>query len=285
VEKCCHFWDLMRRIVGPNSQALRVFASGGMDVNHKEEVYRNAESNNIEVPDIIDNAFVVVEFAGGVRCCLDLCMFAEDRQHEEVSVVGSLGKVHAEAPACIVSHHTPSQRASGAKASKNRKPPLPGTYEANTVVTQTHVDPKLLEAGFHEGATFYELSAFFDAVSEPPPNTHPPHHAFLFLFIISLCLFTRYCALKTKQNKDIPTLLSEIVYCVFNNNISNQTTNHFQIREGRPATVTVDDGFAAVAIGIAAELSIKESRLVQMSEIMGTENMTEVENSKRQKCE
>ena len=37
VEKCCHFWDLMRRIVGPDARALRVFASGGMDVNHKDE--------------------------------------------------------------------------------------------------------------------------------------------------------------------------------------------------------------------------------------------------------
>ena len=35
-------------------------------------------------PDILDNAFAVVNFEGGIRGCLDLCMFAEDRQHEEV---------------------------------------------------------------------------------------------------------------------------------------------------------------------------------------------------------
>jgi predicted dehydrogenase len=170
VEKCCHFWDLMRRIVGPGSVATKVFASGGMDVNHLDERYdatraqraqsvgagggggggnrsalaspssnssgggspspRRAEAQ----PDIVDNAFVIVEFEGGVRCCLDLCMFAEDRQHEEVCVVGGLGKVHAEAPQCVVTHHTPTQRASGSDPRNSRTPPPLGTYEANVEV-------------------------------------------------------------------------------------------------------------------------------------------------------
>ena len=34
VEKCCHFWDLMRRIIGPGAKAVSVYASGAMDVNH-----------------------------------------------------------------------------------------------------------------------------------------------------------------------------------------------------------------------------------------------------------
>ena len=139
VEKCCHFWDLMRRVVGSGAEAKRVFASGGMDVNHKEERYDG------QAPDIVDNAFVIVEFEGGVRACLDLCMFAEDRQHEEVSVVGSAGKVHAEAPCCVVTHHTPSQRAAGTAASNSRVPPAQGVYEANTVVEVTSVDGALLE--------------------------------------------------------------------------------------------------------------------------------------------
>jgi predicted dehydrogenase len=156
VEKCCHFWDLMRRIVGagPGSEATKVFASGGMDVNHLDERYdasraqraqdldadgnsstaTSAQAEATAQPDIVDNAFVIVEFAGGVRCCLDLCMFAEDRQHEEVSVVGSWGKVHAEAPQCVVTHHTPTQRASGTELRNSRTPPQLGTYEANVEV-------------------------------------------------------------------------------------------------------------------------------------------------------
>lgn len=37
MEKCCHFFDLMRLFAGANP--VRVMASGAMDVNHKDEVY------------------------------------------------------------------------------------------------------------------------------------------------------------------------------------------------------------------------------------------------------
>lgn len=37
VEKCCHFFDLMRLFVGSNP--MRVMASGAVDVNHKDEMY------------------------------------------------------------------------------------------------------------------------------------------------------------------------------------------------------------------------------------------------------
>jgi myo-inositol 2-dehydrogenase/D-chiro-inositol 1-dehydrogenase len=205
VEKCCHFWDLMRRIIGPGAKAVSVYASGAMDVNHVDERYDRAAGTltDSRQPDIVDNAFAVVNFEGGIRGCLDLCMFAEDRQHEEVSVVGSKGKVHAEAPACVVTHHTPTQRASGANASNPRIPPLPRQYEENTTVEATPVDESLLEAGFHEGATFFSLSAFAEAV-----------------------------------------------------------------QDGKPPAVDVADGLAAVAMGVAAELSIKENRLVMLDEVM-----------------
>lgn len=46
------------------------------------------------MPDIIDNAFVIVEFDNGARGMLDLCMFAEgSRNEQEISVVGDIGKV------------------------------------------------------------------------------------------------------------------------------------------------------------------------------------------------
>lgn len=47
------------------------------------------------MPDIIDNAYVIVEFDNGCRGMLDLCMFAEGSKNEqEISVVGDIGKVN-----------------------------------------------------------------------------------------------------------------------------------------------------------------------------------------------
>lgn len=91
VEKCCHFFDLMNLAVG--SRPVRVMASGGQDVNHLDEVYNGERS------DILDNAYVIVEYANRVRTMLDLSMFAEGGQHEqEITVVGDKGKLEAFVP-------------------------------------------------------------------------------------------------------------------------------------------------------------------------------------------
>lgn len=88
VEKCCHFFDLMRLIL--RSEPVRIFASGAQDVNHLDEEYDGRR------PDILDNAFVIVDFANGARASLDLCMFAEATKNEqEISLVGDLGKAEA----------------------------------------------------------------------------------------------------------------------------------------------------------------------------------------------
>ena len=91
VEKCCHFFDLMRLVAG--AEPTRVFASGGQDVNHLDEVYDG------RVPDILDNAFVVVDFSNGVRGALDLSMFAEGgRFEQEITVVGDKAKLETTFP-------------------------------------------------------------------------------------------------------------------------------------------------------------------------------------------
>ncbi len=95
VEKCCHFFDLMVQIMP--GRPVRVMASGAQDVNHLDEVYDG------RVPDILDNAFVIVDFDDGARGLLDLCMFAEaTHNQEELSVVGPLGKVEALIPEDVV---------------------------------------------------------------------------------------------------------------------------------------------------------------------------------------
>ncbi len=88
VEKTCHFFDLMLQIT--QAKPVRVFATGGQSVNHLDETYDG------EVPDILDNAYVVVDFDDESRGLLDLCMFAEASVNEqEIVVTGDVGKMEA----------------------------------------------------------------------------------------------------------------------------------------------------------------------------------------------
>jgi predicted dehydrogenase len=148
VEKCCHFFDLMRFIL--QSEPIRIFGSGGQDVNHLDEEYDG------RIPDILDNAFVVVDFASGQRAMLELSMFADGSWYQEsVAVVGSLGKVECQVPgptrfwprSSLGESPTPLLTLSP------REPKGPQTLEVP-------VDPQLLEAGDHNGSTFYQHERF-----------------------------------------------------------------------------------------------------------------------------
>jgi predicted dehydrogenase len=146
VEKCCHFFDLMRLIVG--SEAARVFCSGGMDVNHLDESYGGKR------PDIIDNSYTVVDFENGVRAMLDLCMFADGAENqEEITAVGDAARLDVFIPegALVFSPRT---------GFMNPKRPES---------THVGVDQRALNAGSHHGATFYEHQAFLAAVRGEGP--------------------------------------------------------------------------------------------------------------------
>ncbi|HRY25409.1 MAG: Gfo/Idh/MocA family oxidoreductase [Geminicoccaceae bacterium] len=139
VEKCCHYFDLMRLIVG--AEAVRLYASGGQDVNHLDETYGG------ERPDIVDNGYVVVDFANGVRAMLDLCMFAEvSRDQEEIAAVGDRGKVEC---------GTPSSRLWIGRRD---------TGELTEEVVP--VDETVLAAGQHHGSTYYQHRAFLELVKQ-----------------------------------------------------------------------------------------------------------------------
>lgn len=58
VEKCCHFFDLMLRVV--RRRPIRVFASGNGDVNHRNEAYENEN----EKPDILLSFFDICGRSG-----------------------------------------------------------------------------------------------------------------------------------------------------------------------------------------------------------------------------
>jgi predicted dehydrogenase len=179
VEKCCHFFDLMRAIVG--SEPVRVYCSGAMDVNHLDERYGG------ETPDIIDNSFTVIDFENGVRAMLDLNMFAEGSEEQEaLTAVGDKAKLEAFIPSGDLVH----------------SPRVPLGQAKRPVRTHVAVDPAILEAGTHHGATYFQIAAFIDAV-----------------------------------------------------------------RGRGPVQVTADDGLRAVAMGVAAETSAREHRVVTLAEL------------------
>ena len=141
VEKCCHFFDLMRLIT--RSEAVRVYCSGAMDVNHLDERYEGRR------PDIIDNSYTTVDFANGVRAMLDLSMFADGAENqEEITAVGNKARLDVLIPSGEIIH---SPRV-GFRNPKN--------VERRTV----GVDPTALNAGSHHGSTFYQHQAFNAAV-------------------------------------------------------------------------------------------------------------------------
>ncbi len=147
VEKCCHFFDLMRLVM--QSDPVRVMASGGQAVNHKDEVYDGKPS------DVWDHAYVIVDFANGSKAMLELCMFAEgSRYQEEVCAVGPLGKIEALVPG--PGRFWPPHLGEPPEAQLILSPRHP----KGEVVREIAVDPALLAAGDHNGATFYQHQAF-----------------------------------------------------------------------------------------------------------------------------
>ena len=143
VEKCCHFFDLMRLIL--EDEPVRIYGSGDQDVNHLDERYDG------ETPDMLDNAFVTVDFRGGSRALLDLCMFAEaSRFQEEIAATGDAGKVECFVP--------PAGALSATTVVVSER----GAPEVTTIPVE--VDEKVLAAGHHYGSTYFEHLAFQRAV-------------------------------------------------------------------------------------------------------------------------
>jgi predicted dehydrogenase len=151
VEKCCHFFDLMRFIL--QSDPVRVMASAGQGHNHKDESYNGL------APDIWDHGYVIIEFASGSRAMLELCMFAEgSRYQEEISAVGVAGKIECQVPGPTRFWATNLGAPPVAQLTVSpRNPAGPHSIEIP-------VDPELLEAGDHNGSTFYQHQKFAEVV-------------------------------------------------------------------------------------------------------------------------
>ena len=151
VEKCCHFFDLMRLVLA--AEPVRISASAGQEVNHLDERYGG------ETPDIWDTAYVIADFDSGARAMLELCMYAEgSRYQEEISAVGPEGKIEAFVPG--PGRFWPTHLGEPPVAQvviSPRSPKGPQTVEIP-------VDPTLLEAGDHNGSTFYQHVKFLEMV-------------------------------------------------------------------------------------------------------------------------
>jgi predicted dehydrogenase len=152
VEKCCHFFDLMRLIIGCNP--VQIMASGGQVCNHLNETYDGFK------PDIWDSGFVIVDFENGARCMLELCMFADGAIYqEEISAVGSKGKIECKIPG-------PKRFWKNDKAQQPEALIVTSERESKLVKeTLISVDGTLLDVGDHNGATFYQHEKFKGVVS------------------------------------------------------------------------------------------------------------------------
>jgi predicted dehydrogenase len=148
VEKCCHFFDLMNLLL--DERPSRVMASGAQDVNHLDEVYDGQSS------DILDNAYVIVDYPSGARAMLDLCMFAEATYNqEEISVVGNTGKAEALIPEGVfrLGHR--------------------GEHRIGDVMEEIVDDSHIAYEGLHHGSSYLEHLDFLAAIrgERPVPVT------------------------------------------------------------------------------------------------------------------
>ncbi|MHA7875152.1 Gfo/Idh/MocA family protein [Roseivivax sp.] len=156
VEKCCHFFDLMRLATG--AEPVRVMASGGQSVNHREESYDG------RAPDIWDNAYTIVDFDNGARAMLELCMFAEGSKYQEhLSAVGPRGKIEALVPG--PTRFWPEHLGPAPVPQVVLSPRNPSGEQ----VLDVPVDPALLDAGDHNGSTFYQHRRFLEVIRSGGP--------------------------------------------------------------------------------------------------------------------
>jgi myo-inositol 2-dehydrogenase / D-chiro-inositol 1-dehydrogenase len=155
VEKCCHYFNLMDLIM--QERPAKVYASGAQDVNHLDERYGG------RTPDILDNAFVIVDYPSGARAMLDLCMFAENSvDNEHITVVGHEGKLESLLPSLTLRH--------GRREDWGRREVWGQPSGTGRGVSVRRVwDTNIKYAGQHFGASFIEHQRFAQAIRNGTP--------------------------------------------------------------------------------------------------------------------
>jgi len=152
VEKCCHFFDLMRFLL--EAEPIRVMATAGQINNHIDEIYDGKAS------DIWDGGYVLMDFDNGTRACLELCMFAGGSMwNEELSAVGKRGKLECKIPA--PGRFWPKTAVARPHPVIIESPRQP----INPITREIHIEDALLKEGDHHGSTFYQHQKFLALVS------------------------------------------------------------------------------------------------------------------------
>ncbi len=159
VEKCCHYFNLMDFILGEHP--IRVFASGAQRVNHLDERYEGP--NGQTVPDILDSAYVIVEYPSGARAMLDLCMFAENSvDNEQILVVGDVGKLESLLPSLTLRYGRREDWGT-------RKVWGEASGSGRGVSVRRVWDTNIRYPGQHFGASFIEHQKFAHAIRTQGP--------------------------------------------------------------------------------------------------------------------
>ena len=141
LEKCCHYFDLINLLA--SSHPSRVYASGGRALNFCDFEYAGVKS------DIDDHAFVIIEYANGVRASFSLNMFSPNFS-EELVLVGDGGRLVA-----VESFNMHKETASE----------ISMEIETGERQTSRQIElgfPKAIETSGHHGSTYFEHIAFFD---------------------------------------------------------------------------------------------------------------------------
>ena len=151
VEKCCHFFDLMRLLLG--AEPVRVSASAGQIANHLDEKYDG------RTPNIWDAGYVIYDFDNGSRAMLELCMFADgSKWQEEITAIGHKGKIECRLPG--PHRFWPKDIGPQPEPEVSIYPRHP----INPTTRKIKIDENLLKAGDHHGSTFYQHQRFLEVV-------------------------------------------------------------------------------------------------------------------------
>jgi myo-inositol 2-dehydrogenase / D-chiro-inositol 1-dehydrogenase len=182
VEKCCHYFDLMNLF--SQSRPKRVIASGGQAVNFLDFEYDGKKS------DIMDHAYVIVEYQNGIRACLDLNMFSP-LFNEEMIVSADEGWLR-------VSEQQNFLSVEGIQCTMEI---YRGENKTSRVSNPQY--PKHIEACGHHGSTFIEHINFVDGMMGIATNAATVEEGFWSIVV--------GCAAQKSIAKNRPVEITELI--------------------------------------------------------------------------
>jgi predicted dehydrogenase len=178
VEKCCHYFDLINLLA--DAMPVRVYASGGQAVN-----FLDFQKDGVPA-DIDDHAFVIIDYANGVRANFTLNMFCHDFT-EELGITGDRGRLVANE---LFNVH--QQQPSKATIALEK-----GEWGASKQTDVTYA--REIEKSGHHGATYYEHVAFVDQLDGKACESATPVQGLWSMIVASAAQHS----IKTQQAVDI----------------------------------------------------------------------------------